>query len=135
MTTINKDLIENSGIMGTNDFKNGNEKAPDHKGRAKVGGLWYWVSGWTRAAPGKTPFDSLAFTLMTQDEADKAQAKAEARLAPQTGAGQQQQAQAQPQAQSQQAQQSNPNASAQNPDGTPHQSAQTPVDFDDDIPF
>lgn len=128
-----EEMINNSGTYGVNDFRNGNEKAPNNKGKAKVGGLWYWVSGWTRQVPNKSPFDSLAFTLMTQEEADKAQAKAEARFTPQQGGQQQQQAPAA--AGATQQQQGNPNASAQNPDGSPHASAQTPPDFDDDIPF
>lgn len=116
-------LIENSGVIGFNDFKADNAKAPNRKGRAKVGGLWYWVADWTRDVAKGGYVDSLAFTLMTEDEANKAQAKAEARFAPQQGQQQQQhQAQAQPQQAQQQVQQQ----------ATP---AQTPTDFDDDIPF
>lgn len=126
MSDVKTYEVNNTGIYSHNDYKQ-KDSHPIRRGRAKVGGIWYWVSGWEKAGS-KGPFDSLAFTEMTQDEADKYQAQADARNNPQP----QQRQQAQPQ---QQAQQSNPNAAAQNPDGTPHQSAQPPMDFDDDIPF
>lgn len=134
MTTETKKYSdENSGILGRNDYKT-TEKHPDKKGRAKVGGLWYWVSAWTRTGA-NGEFQSLSFTLMTQEEADKAQAKSNERNAPQQAPQGQTQHQAEPRTQQPAQQQAQQNPPAQHPDGSPYPDNQPPMDFDDDIPF
>lgn len=111
----------NSGIIGTNDYKT-TDKHPDQKGRINVEGVWYWLSGWEKSAGGRN-FMSLALTIMTQDEADKVEAKLAEKQAPQ------------------QAAQNRPAAQPQSRDAQPAQQAQAagsnppPADFDDDIPF
>lgn len=124
-----------TGILGTNDYKK-EDKHPDKRGRCKIHGIWFWVSGWTKTANGRT-FDSLSFTEMTVDEAKKVEDQQAAKRAPQTSGGFGTQGQQAPQTQTQaQAQSQQANIPpAQNPDGTPHASAQPSMDFDDDIPF
>lgn len=119
----------NSGIIGKNDYKQ-QDKHPDMRGRINVEGVWYWVSGWNKTA-GNREFTSLALTIMTQSEVDEIMKKRAAKLAPQQT---QQQPPAQPAARENQAP-AQSGTPAQNPDGSPHASAQAPMDFDDDIPF
>lgn len=119
----------NTGIIGVNDYKQ-KDTHPDQRGRANIGGLWYWVSGWDKSAGGRN-FTSLSFTLMTQDEADKVIAKQAEKQRPQQGSqpqqqsGGQQQSQRQAQQQPQQPQQTTQNSGSNEPQ----------MDFDDDIPF
>lgn len=113
----------NTGIIGVNDYKQ-KETHPDQRGRANVGGLWYWVSGWDKSANGRN-FTSLAFTLMTQDEVDKMLEKQAAKQRPQQGAQQQQPQQSTQQTQQTQQPQQSPQVGSNEP----------PMDFDDDIPF
>jgi hypothetical protein len=59
----------NSGTLFKNDRKT-EEKHPGAKGKALVGGRWYWVSAWTKdGRDGK--FQSLAFDEMTDEQATK----------------------------------------------------------------
>lgn len=123
MATQTQFDANNTGILGRNDYKE-KDNHPDSKGRAKINGLWFWISGWNRTSNGKD-FSSLAFTLMTQEDADKQEAKLAKRNAPQQ----------QPQGAATQQQ-----APAPVPTNTPPANPQTqnnepPVDFDDDIPF
>ncbi|QIS79332.1 single strand DNA binding protein [Pantoea phage vB_PagM_SSEM1] len=114
----------NTGIIGKNDYKQ-KDTHPDQRGRCNVDGIWYWVSGWDKAANGRT-FTSLAFTMMTQAEVDTMLEKRAAKQAPQQAAQQRQQPQ-----QQQTQQQSAPQS--QTP--PPAQNNEPPMDFDDDIPF
>lgn len=106
----------NSGILGINDYKQ-KDTHPDHRGRALIGGLWYWVSGWDKQSYAHK-FISLAFTEMTQDEVDRMMAKREEKAKPQQP---QQQTTQQPEPQQSRAE------GAPNPDAQQH--------FDSDIPF
>lgn len=115
----------NSGIIGKNDYKE-KDTHPDVRGRAMVGGLWYWVSGWNKSGGGRE-FTSLAFTLMTQDEVDKMQAKRAEKQKPQQPQG------GQPQQQPQQRQQQQAPQQQTRQEGQPNPDANQ--DFDDDIPF
>lgn len=117
----------NTGIIGVNDYKQ-KDTHPDQRGRANIGGIWYWVSGWDKTAGGRN-FTSLAFTEMTQDEADKVIQKQAEKQRPQQGSQQRQQ-QAGSQQQSQQKQQQTQQQSTQSSG-----SNEPPMDFDDDIPF
>lgn len=118
----------NTGIIGQNDYKQAGTKQPEQKGRAKIGGLWYWLSGWDKNASNGRAYTSLSFTLMTQDEADKQEEKQRAKRAPQQQPQGQQQ-QAAPRQQSTPQQQTPPANHPAAPGNEP------PVDFDDDIPF
>jgi len=114
----------NTGIIGSNDYKQ-QDKHPDQRGRANVGGIWYWISGWNKGANGRN-FTSLAFTEMTQAEVDTMMQKRAEKNQPQ------QRPQQQAPAQQQQPQQ----AQTQNqPTGHAAASNNPPMDFDDDIPF
>lgn len=121
MTTQKQYDDTNTGIIGTNDYKQ-KDTHPDMRGRINVDGLWYWVSGWNKQANGRQ-FTSLALTLMTQAEVDTMMEKRRAKQAPQQGAQQQQQRQQAPAAQQPPARQEGQH----NPDAQ--------QDFDDDIPF
>lgn len=122
-----------TGIIGKNDYKQ-QEKHPDKRGRCKINGVWFWISGWTRRSAQGAEFDSLAFTEMTLDEARKYEERSAQRNQPQQGGGNWQQgSNQQPQGnfQPQNADNSQPPANhpANVQNGTP------PQDFDDDIPF
>lgn len=60
----------NSGVLFRNE-KNGNDRAPDYKGSAEIGGEQYWISGWLKISgpasrnPG-SKFLSLAFQAKEQ---------------------------------------------------------------------
>lgn len=114
-----------TGIYSKNDYKQ-NPNHPDRRGRCKIKGIWFWISGWGKTSA-NGDFDSLSFTEMTADEAAKYEAKEQARLNPQAQQGsfgsQQQQA---PQQQAPQQPPSRPEG-AHNPDAQ--------QDFDDEIPF
>lgn len=125
MTTETRVFDDNmTGIISTNDFKE-KENQPDYKGKCKIRGIWFWVSGWKRAGKNGT-FLSLAYTEMTAEDAAKQEAKSKARQAPQQGGDWSQGNQPQ---QSAPAQQQAPAQSGPMGDNPP------PSDFDDDIPF
>lgn len=52
---------DNSGSLFKNDKKT-EEKHPNVKGSAMVGGVEYWVSAWTKKDKNGNPWQSLAFT-------------------------------------------------------------------------
>lgn len=112
-----------NGISGPNSFKE-KEQHPDHKGRIKIKGLWFWMSGWNRTGADGRPFISWSLEEMNAEQAGKYEAKEAARTAPQQGEQFQQSAPAQQSAPQQQPQ---PSAA---PTGQ-----EPPMDFDDDIPF
>lgn len=54
----------NSGTLFKNDKKT-TDKHPNMKGRALVGGVWYWVSAWTKEAQQTGQrYQSLSFQVM-----------------------------------------------------------------------
>lgn len=117
----------NRGVIFHNDRKE-KQTQPDMRGTLNVDGIWYWVASWLPAPNTKAP-QTLALTVMTQDEADKHVAKQAARVRPQEGQAQQQQP-----AQRQQAQSQAQTPAAQTPPAG-HPASEPPMDFDDDIPF
>jgi hypothetical protein len=60
---------DNSGTLFKNDRKT-EDKHPNMKGKALIGGRWYWVSAWTKEGK-QGRFQSLAFEEMTDEQADK----------------------------------------------------------------
>ena len=58
---------DNSGSLGVNDRKE-TDKQPDYKGKAIIGGVAYWISGWKKQGE-RGPWLSLAF--QRQDDAAK----------------------------------------------------------------
>jgi hypothetical protein len=52
---------DNSGSLFKNDKKT-EEKHPNARGSAMVGGVEYWVSAWTKKDKNGNPWQSLAFT-------------------------------------------------------------------------
>lgn len=50
---------DNSGTLSVNDRK-AKPNHPDHRGKATINGVEYWVSGWNKTGP-NGPFVSLAF--------------------------------------------------------------------------
>lgn len=56
----------NSGSMFANDRKQ-TDNHPDRKGKALIGGVWYWVSGWDKQGH-KGPWLSLSFQEMTPEQ-------------------------------------------------------------------
>lgn len=135
---------ENKGILFHNDRKQ-TDKHPDRSGKAKICGIWYWISAWDKQGQ-RGDWLSLAFTEMTAEQAAKAEADANQRAnqrpaqpqRPQSGYGQQRPT-AQPQSPQRQQSQPRPqNAYSQ------HRPVQTPVEppdmdtpqfSEDDIPF
>jgi hypothetical protein len=55
---------DNSGSLFNNDRKE-SEKHPDRTGKAMIGGVMYWVSGWIKEGT-KGKFMSLAFKPMEE---------------------------------------------------------------------
>lgn len=104
---------ELTGIISANNNKRADKQDPDIRGRSKVGGIWYWVSGWKKEGA-NGPFYSLSYTEMSAADAKKYDDK--------TAARNQQQARPTQQQPQQQASQ-------------PAPSNEPPMDFDDDIPF
>lgn len=151
MTTNTKQFDDNmTGILGKNDYKQ-KDTHPDMRGRVKIHGVWFWVSGWARKSGQGSEFYSLAITEMTLDEAHKQEERSANRQRGQTNGGfgntQQQQGQQQ-QGQQQQGQQQPQQPQSQQPQGAGFQpqngipanhpanvNNQPPADFDDDIPF
>lgn len=113
----------NRGITSNNDYKK-DAKHPDVRGHINVNGLYYNLSGWNNVGQSGRAYTSWSVELMTQQEADKMHARAEARSAPQQPT-QQQPTQQAPNREPQQ--QQNPPAG--------HPAGEPPVNFDDDIPF
>lgn len=119
----------NRGVLFQNDRKEIGSNQPDRRGTANVDGIWYWVASWNPNQSNPKSPATLAFTVMTQEEADKHVAKQAERQRPQEG---QQQPRQQPQQRPEQAQQQTP--AAQTPPAG-HPASEPPMDFDDDIPF
>lgn len=57
------EVRDNSGSVFVNNRKT-TERHPDRTGKAMIGGVMYWVSGWLKKSQNGTPFLSLAFTPM-----------------------------------------------------------------------
>jgi hypothetical protein len=59
------EINDNSGSIFKNREKEKDNpehaKWADFKGEAKINGILYWVSGWTKTPEGKLPYLSLAF--------------------------------------------------------------------------
>lgn len=127
MSTNNAFNDDMSGIISPNDFKN-QPNQPDQRGRIKVAGIWYYISGWNKTS-GDRSFTTLAITEMTLEQAQEVERKQAAKRLTQTQARQQQTAPAQGQQQSQQA------PAQQQQAQSPAPSQEPPMDFDDDIPF
>jgi hypothetical protein len=61
----NFEIRDNSGSLFVNDRKGDNERAPNAKGKAMIGGVMYWVSAWTKtAASSGQKYQSLSFEVM-----------------------------------------------------------------------
>lgn len=61
----------NSGALYPNNRRT-KDSHPNCKGRALVGGLWYWVSGWNNIMPqSDSRYIALSYTEMTQADVDK----------------------------------------------------------------
>jgi hypothetical protein len=60
---------DNTGTLFKNDRRT-EDKHPNAKGKALIGGVWYWMSAWTKQG-NEGPFQSLAFEEMTADQAAK----------------------------------------------------------------
>lgn len=60
---------DNSGSLRKNEQRT-TDKHPNAKGKALVGGVWYWVSAWTNQGD-DGPWQSLAFEEMTEEQVEK----------------------------------------------------------------
>jgi hypothetical protein len=60
----NYEQRDNSGSLFKNDRRGDNERAPNAKGKAMVGGVMYWVSAWTKDRPNGEKYQSLSFEVM-----------------------------------------------------------------------
>ena len=68
----------NTGVLYANTQRR-KESHPNCRGRALVGGKWYWLSGWNNInSQDNARFVSLAYTEMTQEDVDKYVNKVEA---------------------------------------------------------
>lgn len=54
---------DNSGSIFVNDRKE-TDRHPDRTGKAMIGGVMYWVSGWLKRSSNGTQYLSLAFKPM-----------------------------------------------------------------------
>jgi hypothetical protein len=61
---------ENSGSLFKNDRRQ-HDNQPNAKGKALIGGAWYWVAAWTKQGRDGQPFQSLSFEEMTPDQVAK----------------------------------------------------------------
>lgn len=62
---------DNSGTLFKNDRRD-SENHPHAKGKALIGGVWYWVSAWTKEPKGGGDrFQSLSFQEMTPEQSAK----------------------------------------------------------------
>lgn len=68
---------ENSGSLFKNDKKT-EEKHPNARGSALVGGVEYWVSAWTKKDRNGNPWQSLSF----QKKDEQAEPKKDEKKAP-----------------------------------------------------
>jgi uncharacterized protein (DUF736 family) len=62
---------DNSGILFPNNKKE-TERHPDYQGKALIGGVDFWISGWKKTASNGGKFMSLSFKL--NERYDKASA-------------------------------------------------------------
>jgi hypothetical protein len=56
-----------SGSLFKNDKKT-EDRHPDYKGSALIGGVGYWVSAWIKTSQGGKKFMSLAFTAKDKEQ-------------------------------------------------------------------
>ena len=62
---------DNSGALFTNHNRQ-KESHPNVKGRAMIGGVWYWVSGWTKLRPNSNErYVSTSYQVMSQEDVNK----------------------------------------------------------------
>lgn len=61
---------DNGGSLFDNDRKE-RDTHPDRRGKALIGGVWYWVSAWDKYPDGKAAFLSLSFEPMTEEHIAK----------------------------------------------------------------
>lgn len=61
-----KEQRDKSGILFRNDKKT-QDSHPDYKGRARIGGVDYWLSAWIKEGE-RGKFMSLAFTQAEEEE-------------------------------------------------------------------
>lgn len=59
---------DNTGTLGKN-LRKEKPSHPDTKGKALIGGKWYWISGWTKDGKDGSKFSSLSFELMKDQPA------------------------------------------------------------------
>lgn len=64
------EMKPNSGSIFEAD-KEGNEARPDMKGKARIGGMAVWVSGWWNTTRAGDPFLALKFEEMTEEQVEK----------------------------------------------------------------
>lgn len=64
-----------SGSLFRNEKKE-TESQPNARGSAKINGVDYWVSAWTKKDKNGNPWQSLAFTAKEQQATAEPQAKA-----------------------------------------------------------
>lgn len=107
-------MADDNGILFKNERRREGKNDPNAEGRAFVGGIWYWISAWTKEGKGNAKFQSLAFKEMTSEQAQKAQEQADQRQ----GGG------------SREA----PRQGQQRTQGRPQQRREEPED-DEDVPF
>ena len=60
---------DNTGTLFKNDRRD-KDSHPNAKGKALIGGQWYWVSAWTKQGKAGA-FQSLAFELMSEEHVAK----------------------------------------------------------------
>lgn len=71
----------NSGTMGRNkdrDQPDANPKWPEYKGKANIGGVDYWISGWVRAGKDGSKFFSLKFKQKGENHQPQSRPQAQA---------------------------------------------------------
>lgn len=60
----------NSGALFKNN-KRTKETHPTSRGKAMIGGVWYWISGWNKETASGEKFISLAYTEMDAEDVEK----------------------------------------------------------------
>lgn len=68
---------ENSGSLFKNDKKT-EDKHPNARGSALIGGVEYWVSAWTKKDKNGNPWQSLAFSKKDEQKQEPEQKKSPA---------------------------------------------------------
>lgn len=58
----------NSGVLFKNLDKQEGDKFPHAKGRAKIGGIEYWVNAWTKLDKNNQKYQTLSFMPMDRQE-------------------------------------------------------------------